>query len=356
VLALFVGHEVHAAVDVSRLSLPTGYTIEPVAEVRNARQMALADDGTLFVGSRSAGTVTALKDTDADGYYDWQITVDKDLNLPSGLAIHNQDLYVAAVDKIYRYPNILTRVDNPPLPELFTDNLPDDMHHGWKYIKFGPNDELYVNVGAPCNVCLEKDPRYASILRINLESKGQTLVASGVRNSVGFDFNPTDNTLWFTDNGRDNLGDDQPSCELNHAPEEGLHFGFPFVHASNILDPEFGDQASGKYEAPAAELGAHVAPLGMTFYTGDQFPAADQNTIFIAEHGSWNRSRKVGYRIVKVQIDGDKVISHEPFISGWLVGQRHWGRPADVLVDKDGSLLISDDYAGQIYRVRWDNS
>lgn len=337
------------------LHLPQGYQIRIVAEVDNARQMArvetLNGQGILFVGSRRAGKVVALRDRDGDGYYEQQYLIAKGLDLPSGVAVKGNDLYVAAVDKVWRYPDLVTRLENPPAAQLVTDQLPDETHHGWKYLKFGPDGGLYLNVGAPCNICLSHDPRFAAIIRLNTETGKQQVIASGVRNSVGFTWHPQDKSLWFTDNGRDHLGDDQPDDELNRSTEIGQHFGYPYVHAKGIRDPRFGHQGSGTYVAPMLELGAHVAPLGLTFYTGDQLPDATQNTLFIAEHGSWNRSLKVGYRVVRVETQAGKVISHTSFISGWLRGQRHWGRPADVLVDHDGSLLISDDYAGVIYRV-----
>ncbi len=337
------------------LQLPPGYQIRIAAEVDNARQMARVDtpegQGILFVGSRRAGKVVALRDRDGDGYYEQQYLIAQGLNLPSGIAVQGNDLYVAAVDKIWRYPNLVTRLENPPAAQLVTNKLPDETHHGWKYLKFGPDSWLYMNVGAPCNICLSRDPRFASLLRFNTDTGAQQVVASGVRNSVGFTWHPQDNSLWFTDNGRDHLGDDQPDDELNRSTRPGQHFGYPFVHATDVRDPRFGKQGSDHYVAPVLELGAHVAPLGLTFYTGDQFPDATHNTLFIAEHGSWNRSLKVGYRVVRVETQAGQVVSHTPFISGWLRGQRHWGRPADVMVDHDGSLLISDDYAGVIYRV-----
>lgn len=340
-----------------RLQLPAGFQIDQVAAVENARQMARMDapdgQGILFVGSRRVGKVVALRDNNGDGYYEQQYLIARGLDLPTGVAVRGNDLYVAEVDKIWRYPDLAKRLENPPAPQLVTDQLPDESHHGWKYLKFGPDGWLYFNIGAPCNICLSDDRRFASILRLNVDNGEQQIVAEGVRNSVGFTWHPVDKSLWFTDNGRDHMGDDLPDDELNRTTQTGLHFGYPYVHADGVTDPRFGGLASGNYQPPKLGLGAHVAPLGLTFYRGQQFPKATENTLFIAEHGSWNRSLKVGYQVTRVETRDGEVIGHEPFITGWLQGQRHWGRPVDVLTDHDGSLLISDDYAGAIYRVTY---
>ena len=209
-------------------------------------------------------------------------------------------------------------------------------------------------VGAPCNIC-EPDPdRYANIMRMNRDGSGLEVYARGLRNSVGFDWDPRTAELWFTSNGRDWLGDDSPPDTLNHAPGPGLHFGYPYCHGGTLPDPEFGTKRTcSAFRPPAQNLGPHVAALGMRFYTGTQFPAAYRNRIFIAEHGSWNRSRKIGYRVTMVTLDGNKAVRYEPFAEGWLQGESAWGRPADVLVAPDGSLLVSDDHAGAIYRIRY---
>jgi len=226
--------------------------------------------------------------------------------------------------------------------------------HGWKFIAFGPDGMLYVPIGAPCNVCLSDDPRYATITRMHRDGSGFEVYARGVRNSVGFDWHPLTRRLWFTDNGRDWLGDDQPPDELNFAPVQGLHYGFPHCHGGTIVDPEFGSPTSCQdYMAPVARLGAHVAALGMRFYTGQMFPEAYRGQIFIAEHGSWNRSQKTGYRVSLVRLDGNKAISYEPFAQGWLIGNSAWGRPVDVALMADGSLLVSDDQNGVIYRISY---
>ncbi len=339
-----------------KITLPEGFNIELYAEgVDNARQMALGSKGTLFVGSRKAGKVYALIDSDNDKQADKIIDVANKLFMPSGIAYHQGDLYVAEVDKIWRYPNIEASLPKIPKPELVFDQLPNKSHHGWKFIAFGPDGQLYIPIGAPCNVC-ESKPPFASIIKLDLATNNTTLVADGVRNSVGFDFHPQTGDLWFTDNGRDMMGDDLPDDELNHVSKEGQFFGFPYIHNDDIADPKFSNKVKAKLNRkPALKLGAHVASLGMEFYQGTQFPEEYKNTIFIAEHGSWNRSKKVGYRIVRVELEGDKVVNSEVFASGWLQGEESWGRPVAVLTMPDGSLLVSDDAADAIYRISYKN-
>jgi len=283
--------------------------------------------------------------------------VASDLREPAGVAFRNGALYVSAVSRILRYDDIERRLDRPPQPVVVSDAFPTDGHHGRKFIAFGPDGKLYVPVGAPCNVCAPDPERYAQISRMNADGSGREIVARGVRNSVGFAWHPVTGDLWFTDNGRDNLGDDIPPDELNHLTRSGQDFGFPYCHAGTIPDPEFGSRrACSEFVPPAQPLGPHVAALGLRFYTGSQFPPAYRNQVFIAEHGSWNRSRKIGYRISLVRLDAaGKALSYEPFAEGWLdaASQNAWGRPADVLVAADGSLLVSDDTAGAIYRISY---
>lgn len=342
-----------ASIPLHNIQLPPGFEIELFAtDVENARAMALGDQGVLFVGSRRAGKVHAVVDSDGDGKADEVKLIASGLSMPSGLAFRNGSLYVGAVSTIYRYDNIETRLDNPPEPVVITDNLPADEHHGWKYLGFGPDGKLYVPIGAPCNVCDE--PGYAVIKRMNADGSQAEDFALGVRNSVGFDWHPDSGELWFTDNGRDWLGDNRPPCELNRAAEAGMHFGFPYCHGNAILDEEFGgDRSCSDFEPPARELGAHVAPLGMRFYTGDMFPDQYRSQVFIAEHGSWNRSEKSGYRITLVELQGNQATSYEPFATGWLDGDESWGRPVDLLQMPDGSMLVSDDKAGAIYRITY---
>jgi len=341
---------------IDELKLPAGFKVELYAQVENARQMAPGSNGTVFVGSRKAGKVHALVDEDGDYKADKIVLIARGLNMPSGIAFKNGDLYVAAVNRVLRYDNIESRLADPPEPVVITDTLPDEEHHGWKYIAFGPDGFLCVPVGVPCNVCLSPDDRHGTILKMDAKTGEHQIYASGVRNSVGFDWYPLTKALWFSDNGRDWMGDDLPPDELNHAPSQGLHFGFPYLHGAGVLDPEFGEHAqTDEYTRPALELGAHVAPLGMVFYTGKQFPAEYHNSIFIAEHGSWNRSTKSGYRVISVKLNGSKLESVEPFITGWLDEheQSSWGRPVDVINLPDGSILVSDDYADAIYRITY---
>lgn len=334
------------------IKLPQGFNIELVARVPNAREMALGANGTLFVGSMDAGKVYAV--TFRPGEAAAVTTIATGLRRPVGVAFRDKALYVSAMDRILRFDNVEARLANPPPAMLVSDRFPADTTHGWKFIAFGPDGKLYVPVGAPCNIC-EPDPdRYAVITRMNPDGSGWEVFARGLRNSVGFDWDPRTKELWFTNNGRDWLGDDLPPDTLHHAPRPGLNFGFPYCHAGTIADPEFGRQRPcGDFAAPAQQLGPHVAPLGMRFYTGTQFPPQYRNQIFIAEHGSWNRSKKIGYRVTLVRVEHNRAQSYEPFATGWLQGETAWGRPADVLVMPDGSLLVSDDYAGAIYRIRY---
>jgi len=308
----------------------------------------------LFVGSMDAGAVYAVTLPQSGTGAAVVRTIASGLRKPVGVAFRNGALYVCAMDRILRFDGIERRLADPPAPVVVSDRFPAETHHGWKFIAFGPDGKLYVPVGAPCNIC-EPDPRrHANIMRMNADGSGLEVYAQGVRNSVGFDWDPRTRELWFTDNGRDMLGDDLPPDELNHAPRAGMNFGYPYCHGGTIADPEYGAKRQcGEFTAPAQNLGPHVASLGLRFYTGTQFPAAYRNQIFIAEHGSWNRSRKIGYRVTLVKLENGKAVSYEPFATGWLQGETAWGRPVDVLVAPDGSLLVSDDRAGAIYRIRY---
>jgi len=338
-----------------RIKLPPGFAIEVLARVPQAREMALGARGTLFAGSLG-GKVYAVVPA-KPGAAPAVRTIASGLDRPVGVAFRDGSLYVSAVSRILRFDDIENRLDHPPAPVVVTDRFPTDEHHGWKFIAFGPDGKLYVPVGAPCNVC-EADPdRYALIARMNPDGTGLEVYARGLRNSVGFDWDPRTRELWFTNNGRDYLGDDSPPDTLNHAPRPGLNFGFPYCHAGAIADPEYRAKRPCRDFSPSAQnLGPHVASLGMRFYTGTQFPPAYRGQIFIAEHGSWNRSHKIGYRVTLVRIEGSRAASYEPFASGWLQGECAWGRPADVLVAADGALLVSDDYAGAIYRISYRGS
>ena len=339
----------------STLTLPPGFSISVYADnVPNARSMTLGPGGTLFVGTRTAGQVYAVVDANRDQKADKVITIASGLEMPNGVAVRNGSLFVAEVARIIRFDNIEASLDRPPAPIVVSEAFPRDRHHGWKFMAFGPDGWLYVPVGAPCNVCERPDARYASITRIKPDGSGLEVFATGVRNTVGFDWHPVTKELWFTDNGRDMMGDDVPPDELNSAPAGGLHFGFPYCHGGTIADPEFGaKRPCSDFTPPARTLGPHVASLGMRFYTGAMFPAAFRNQIFIAEHGSWNRSTPLGYRVMKVTLAGNRVTGYEPFVQGWLQGRKPWGRPVDVLVMPDGALLVSDDLAGAIYRISY---
>lgn len=334
------------------VQLPPGFEISVYAEgVENARQLALGDHGTVFTGSRKAGKVHAVVDDDGDHVAERVYLIGEGLSMPSGLEFRDGALFVGAVDRILRYDDIEQRLEQPPEPVVVSAAFPDKSHHGWKYLRFGPDGLLYVPVGAPCNICDE--PGFAEIRRIRADGSGMETFVRGVRNSVGLAFHPDSGELWFTDNGRDMLGDDLPGDELNHAPAAGLHFGYPWCHQGDTPDPEFGaGKSCADYAPPALTLGAHVAALGLAFYTGDMFPEEYRKQLFIAQHGSWNRSAKVGYNLLLVRFDAaGKVAGSEVFASGWLQGQDNWGRPSDVLQLPDGSLLVADDQAGAIYRI-----
>ena len=344
-------------VQIDKIQLPPGFRIEVFASgVKNARSLARGAKGTIFVGTRSAGNVYAVVDANGDHKADRVVRLASGLNMPNGVAFRDGALYLAEVSRVHRFDDVEARLDAPTKPVLLNDSFPTDRHHGWKFIAFGPDGWLYVPVGAPCNVCDRSgsDRRYASIMRMKPDGTGAEVYAEGVRNTVGFDWHPQTKALWFTDNGRDMLGDDRPPDELNTAPKAGLHFGFPYCHGGTISDPEFGGtRPCSDFVPPARPLGPHVAALGMRFYTGTMFPPQYRGHIFVAEHGSWNRSRKIGYRVMLVRLDGDTVASYEPFATGWLQGERAWGRPVDVLVMPDGSLLVSDDEADAIYRITY---
>lgn len=335
------------------IRLPPGYSIAMYADgLPGARSLAIGERGTVFVGTRGEGKVYAVVDRDGDRKADNVIVVADGLDSPNGVAFRNGSLYVAEIGRILRFDRIESRLGSPGRPAVVYDGFPRDRLHGWKFIAFGPDGLLYVPVGAPCNVCEPPGPAYAAIHRMRPDGSGLETFARGVRNTVGFDWDPETGDLWFTDNGRDWLGDDLPPDELNHAPGPGLHFGFPYRHGNGIPDPEFGDRGNGRtFVPPAIALGPHVAALGMRFYRGGMFPGGDGKRIFIAEHGSWNRSTPIGYRVSVVTVRDGKATGYDVFAEGWLSGGRAWGRPVDVLELPDGSLLVSDDRAGAIYRI-----
>jgi glucose/arabinose dehydrogenase len=311
------------------------------------RAMVWADADNLFAGSK-AGNIYHI---DAQGQSKIIIS---GLQMPVGVDYFAGDLYVAEISRVLVYKNILQQLAEPQ-QEVIRDDLPTDTWHGWKFIKVGPDERLYVPVGAPCNVCLRSDARYASILRMDLDGGNLEVFAHGVRNTVGFDWHPDDRVLWFTDNGRDHMGDDLPPDELNRAAASGLHFGFPFLHGSDVQDPEYYSQRPfDDFTLPKYNMQAHVAALGMRFYTAKQFPQRYQQGIFIAQHGSWNRSSKIGYRVLFVELSGNEVKSAEVFLDVWREGETVFGRPADVEIGPNGSLYISDDYGDRIYKVSYE--
>ena len=343
-----------AEVRLDSIKLPPGFHIEVYAEgVKNARQMVLGDKGTLFVGSRRAGKVCAVTDSDGDQLADQVREIDSGLNMPSGVEFRGGALYVGANDRVLRYDSIESNLDRPSAPVVVTDALPDKSPHGWKYLRFGADDMLYIPVGIPCNICQREG--FGEIRRMNPDGSGMEVFAVGVRNSVGLAFHPENGQLWFTDNGVDRLGDDLPADKRKHAPIQGMHFGIPYCHQGDVLDEEFGQGKScDDYTAPVAKLDPHGAALGLAFYTGGMFPAEYKNRLFIAQHGSWNRSEKSGYQIIvlTVQADGE-VLNQQVSASGWLQNERSWGRVNDVLVMADGALLVSDDSADVIYRISY---
>jgi glucose/arabinose dehydrogenase len=334
------------------IKLPPGFQISVFADnVPNARQMALSPGGVLFVGSREAGKVHAIVDHNRDGKADKVYTIASGLTMPSGVAFRGGSLYVAEVSRVLRFDDIEAKLAKPPRPVIVNDRFPSDRHHGWKFIAFGPDGLLYVPVGAPCNICEPDFHRYANIMRMQADGSALEVFAKGIRNSVGFDWHPETRELWFTSNGGDDLGDNVPPDELNRSPKKGMHFGYPYCHGGFIPDPKFGNKHKcSEFIAPEVKLGPHVAALGMRFYRGGMFPAEYKNRIFIAEHGSWNRSDKVGYRVTTVVPGSGR---YEVFAEGWLQGEQAWGRPADVLTLPDGSLLVADDRAGAIYRITY---
>ena len=346
---------------IDQIKLPPGFKIEVYARnVPNARSLTISDKGTVFVGSRATGSVYALVDENKDSKIDKIYPIGKNLNSPVGVAVRDGALYVAELDELIRFDDIENHLADPPQPVVIRQ-FPKDTWHGWKFIRFGPDGKLYVPQGSPCNVC-ETPDLYGTISKMNPDGSKSEIFARGIRNTVGFDWDPATKELWFTDNGRDELGDNSPPDELNHAPKQGLHFGFPYCHGIGIIDPKFGSKDScALFTPPAQELGPHVASLGMRFYTGTMFPEEYRNQIFIAEHGSWNRSKKIGYRVSLVKLTNPnnesdsarQAISYEPFAQGWLEDDEAWGRPVDIAIMVDGSMLVSDDFASVIYRISY---
>jgi glucose/arabinose dehydrogenase len=336
----------------AKLTVPAGFNLEVYASgVANAREMALGDKGTVFVGSRLLDKVSAI--VDKDGKRTVKVLA-SGLYRPNGVAFKDGTLYIAELSKVSKIDKVEDNLDNPPKPTVIYDNLPKDEAHGWKFIAIGPDNKLYVPVGQPGNNVLHDDA-HGQIRRMNLDGSGAEVYALGVRNSVGFDWNPETKQMYFTDNGRDWLSEDVPEDELNRITKKGEDFGAPYCYQGNIPDPEFGwGHSCSEFTAPVGLMGPHSASLGMRFYTGSQFPKAYKNAIIVARHGSWNRSKKFGGDVVVVKLNKDGTVkSMEPLITGFLEDNKYIGRPVDVLQMKDGSILVSDDYNGAIYRVSY---
>ncbi|MGI9330199.1 MAG: PQQ-dependent sugar dehydrogenase [Gammaproteobacteria bacterium] len=339
----------------AKLTAPAGFQVEVLIDnLPNARSMAWGDEGTLFIGTRSGGKVFAVKGAMSDSPQTFVIA--DGLKVPNGVAVRDGTLYVAETQRILTFPDIESRLDNPGEPEVLVDDLPYKTPlHAWKYLAFGPDGRLYVPVGAPCNACQE--PGFAMIMSMLPDGTDRRIEAEGVRNSVGFDWHPMTGELWFTDNGRDMLGDDLPACELNRMTAQAQDFGFPYCHGGDVQDPEFGSLGQCEdAQAPVLQLDPHSAPLGMLFYNGEMFPERYRGQIFLAEHGSWNRSKaagKTGYRVALVSLDGDKAKSYDSFLTGFLEADEVVGRPVDLIMAPDGSLLVSDDKRGLVLRVSY---
>ncbi|MDD1644152.1 MAG: sorbosone dehydrogenase family protein [Methylococcaceae bacterium] len=339
-----------------QLHLPDGFTISVYADnLPNARSLALGDNGIVFVGTGAKGNVYAVQDSNNDGMAEQRHIIASNLNMPNGVAFKDGSLYVAEISRIIRFDHITQQLANMPKPVVVYDQFPSDKHHGWKYLRFGPDNKLYTAVGAPCNICKPEKEIYASLVRLNPDGSDLEILASGIRNTVGFDWQPGTNALFFTDNGRDYLGDDSPPDELNQWSVKGEHFGYPYCHGGEIPDPEFAaDKKCRQFTAPIWKFKAHIAALGLRFYQGKQFPVEYKNQLFVAQHGSWNRTVPQGYRVVLIKFDQGKPVSEQDFISGWLTKDGNvLGRPVDILALPDGSLLISDDKLGVIYKVSY---
>jgi hypothetical protein len=352
---VFAAADAHRDV-LKQLHTPDGFTVSIYADnVPNARSLALGDNGVVFVGTGREGKVYAVRDGDNDGVAEQRYVIADNLTMPNGVAFKDGALYVAEISRIIRFDDIVRQLAKPPKPVAVYDKFPSDTHHGWKYLRFGPDGKLYTAVGAPCNICKPDKDIYASLVRLNADGSDFEIIAHGIRNTVGFDWQPETNALFFTDNGRDYLGDDSPPDELNHWSVKGEHFGYPYCHGGDIQDPEFGADKKCKDSTPPAwKFKAHIAPLGLRFYQGKQFPAEYKNQLFVAQHGSWNRTEPQGYRVVLVKFNQDKPIAEQDFISGWLTKDGDvLGRPVDILTLPDGSLLISDDKLGVIYKVSY---
>jgi glucose/arabinose dehydrogenase len=338
---------------IDKLKAPKGFKLEVYASgMANARQMALGDKGTLFVGSRLIDKVYAV--VDKDGKREAKV-IASGLDRPNGVAFKNGTLYIAEGSKLSKIEGIEDKLDNPPKPTVIYSDLPNDAGHGWKYLAIGPDNKLYFDVGQPCNNCMPDD-KHALLRRVSLDGSTSEVVARGVRHSVGFDWHPVSKEMYFTDNGRDWLSEDLPNDELNRITKVGQHFGSPYCYQGNVPDQDNGwGRKCSEFEPPVALMGPHAGTLGMKFYTGNSFPGKYKNNIIVARHGSWNRTNKFGGDIAVVKLNEDGTVkSVEPFMTGFLEDNKYVGRPVDVMLMKDGSLLVSDDWNGAVYRISYD--
>ncbi|MFN8606585.1 MAG: PQQ-dependent sugar dehydrogenase [Vulcanimicrobiota bacterium] len=333
--------------DLKQIQLPSGFHLELYARVPGARHMAMAPNGTLFVGTTNDKVFAVTPQRKVE-------TLASGLNSPNGVAFADGSLYICEINRLSRISGVLSKLASKPALEAINASLPDKRWHGYRVLRFGPDHRLYVGIGAPLNVGEVKDP-FGTLCRFSPDFKGLEVVQRGIRNSMGFDWNPQDGCLWFSDNGRDMLGDDLPPEELNRAPRPQQHYGFPYRFGQNMPDPEWGSKmpADLKPVPPAGAMQAHMAPLGLRFYRGSMFPGQYRNCIFLASHGSWNRSSPVGYCLILGRPDSQGGVHTEIFAKGWLSGTQVSGRPVDVQELPDGSLAISDDYAGCIYRLSY---
>jgi len=338
------------------IELPDGFSISYFAEeVTEARSIVVADNGWVFVSTRRHGSVYALKDSNGDGVADQKVTLIEDWNQPNGIAISGEDLYVAEIHQIHKFPGLVKDPTESIDPVIIYDDLPKNKHHGWRFINIGPDNKLYTAIGAPCNICNREEDYFATISRMNLDGSEFEVVQKGIRNSVGFDWDPQTGYLWFTDNNRDWLGDEFPACELNVATRDGQHFGYPFCHQGDLPDPKYGKLRScDEFIPPAQNLVAHSAPLGICFLKNADVGKKYTNKLLIAEHGSWNRSSLVGYRITMVDIQKGQATNYTEFATGWLQGREKLGRPVDITTYTDGSLLVTDDFNNAVYNIRYD--
>ncbi len=342
--------------DLDKISLPNGFSINIFADnIVGARSLVVGDNGVVFVSSPSTGKIIALQDRDGDGISEKKWLVASKLNFPNGLAFFEGSLYVGEIDRVIRIDSAEENLGSKPIVSTVISGLPNHKHHGYRYIGIGPDKKLYIGIGVPCNVCLINRDTYGVIKRINLDGTSLETFATGIRNTMGFDWHPITGDLWFNDHGRDWLGDDIPSDELNHAPIKGLDFGFPYCHQGDLSDPEFGGKIPcDSFTPPKLNHGAHVAPNGLRFYSGNTFPDKYKNSIFIAQHGSWNRTVKSGYRITVVHLaDDDNGLLSNIFADGWTNNNRVFGRPVDLIVSPAGDLLVTDDHRGVIYRITY---